>query len=147
MYDFSGLLAPIDALPVVNKAKAGSSLPVKFSLGGDFGLDVLAGGSPGSQDVPCGSGATDTLEQTLSTNKSGLSYDATTGVYTYVWSTKNHLVGHMPQPAHRLGRRHQPDRRLRLQVSTPNGIRTRATAVKGRGPGPLDDGGQKRGSA
>ena len=60
VYDFSGLLAPIDALPVVNKAKAGSSLPVKFSLGGDFGLDVLAGGSPGSQDVPCRSGATDT---------------------------------------------------------------------------------------
>src|SRR4051812_34202276 len=25
---------------------------------------------------------------------------------------------------------------------TPNGIRTRATAVKGRGPGPLDDGGR-----
>ncbi len=31
--------------------------------------------------------------------------------------------------------------RLRL-ISTPNGIRTRATAVKGRGPGPLDDGGR-----
>ena len=28
------------------------------------------------------------------------------------------------------------------QSGTPNGIRTRATAVKGRGPGPLDDGGQ-----
>ena len=27
-------------------------------------------------------------------------------------------------------------------ASTPNGIRTRATAVKGRGPGPLDDGGR-----
>ena len=27
------------------------------------------------------------------------------------------------------------------RVRTPNGIRTRATAVKGRGPGPLDDGG------
>ena len=26
-------------------------------------------------------------------------------------------------------------------VRTPNGIRTRATAVKGRGPRPLDDGG------
>ena len=25
-------------------------------------------------------------------------------------------------------------------LRTPNGIRTRATAVKGRGPGPLDDG-------
>ena len=29
----------------------------------------------------------------------------------------------------------------------PNGIRTRATAVKGRGPGPLDDGGLERGKA
>jgi integrase len=28
---------------------------------------------------------------------------------------------------------------------TPNGIRTRATAVKGRGPGPLDDGGNSLG--
>src|SRR5690606_41694265 len=27
---------------------------------------------------------------------------------------------------------------------TPNGIRTRATAVKGRGPRPLDDGGSER---
>ena len=30
---------------------------------------------------------------------------------------------------------------------TPNGIRTRATAVKGRRPRPLDDGGQKASSA
>ena len=30
-----------------------------------------------------------------------------------------------------------------VRIRTPNGIRTRATAVKGRGPGPLDDGGQK----
>ena len=29
-------------------------------------------------------------------------------------------------------------------ASTPNGIRTRATAVKGRRPRPLDDGGQNR---
>ena len=93
VYDFSGLLAPIDALPTLNKAKAGSSVPVKFSLGGDFGLDVLAAGSPGSQDVPCGSGATDTLEQTVSTNKSGLTYDAATGIYSYVWSTKKSWAG------------------------------------------------------
>ena len=31
-----------------------------------------------------------------------------------------------------------------LDARTPNGIRTRATAVKGRGPGPLDDGGPPR---
>ena len=29
-----------------------------------------------------------------------------------------------------------------VRIRTPNGIRTRATAVKGRGPRPLDDGGQ-----
>lgn len=51
-----------------------------------FGLD-------GSQDVPCGSGATDTLEQTVSTNKSGLTFDASTGTYTYVWSTKKSWAG------------------------------------------------------
>ena len=32
----------------------------------------------------------------------------------------------------------------RCRVRTPNGIRTRATALKGRRPGPLDDGGQNR---
>ena len=29
----------------------------------------------------------------MSTNKSGLTYDATTGVYTYVWSTKKSWSG------------------------------------------------------
>ena len=88
VYDFSGLLSPIDAAPVVNKAKAGSSVPVKFSLGADYGLDVLAEGSPSSRTVACDSGATaDEVEQTVSTNKSGLTYDAASGIYTYVWKT------------------------------------------------------------
>ena len=88
VYDFSGLLSPIDAAPVVNKAKAGSSVPVKFSLGADYGLDVLADGSPSSRTVACGSGApADELEQTASANKSGLTYDAASGIYTYVWKT------------------------------------------------------------
>jgi hypothetical protein len=88
VYDFSGLLSPIDAAPVVNKAKAGSSVPVKFSLGADYGLDVLAEGSPSSRTVACDSGATaDDVEQTVSTNESGLTYDAASGIYTYVWKT------------------------------------------------------------
>ena len=88
VYDFSGLLSPIDAAPVVNKAKAGSSVPVKFSLGADYGLEVLAEGSPSSRTVACSSGApTDELEQTAAANKSGLTYDAASGIYTYVWKT------------------------------------------------------------
>ena len=81
-------MSPIDAAPVVNKAKAGSSVPVKFSLGADYGLDVLAEGSPSSRTVACSSGATpDEVEQTVSANKSGLTYDAGSGIYTYVWKT------------------------------------------------------------
>ena len=41
--------------------------------------------------------------------------------------------------------RHRALLLLRVTASrTPNGIRTRATAVKGRRPRPLDDGGQNR---
>ena len=55
-------------------------------------------------------------------------------------------------PARRVpsrGRRHAPatparPRAPRSRRRTPNGIRTRATAVKGRGPRPLDDGGLPR---
>jgi hypothetical protein len=34
-----------------------------------------------------------------------------------------------------------PPLRVKTQTSTPNGIRTRAAALKGRCPRPLDDGG------
>jgi hypothetical protein len=93
-YDFSGLLSPIDAQPVVNKAKAGSSVPVKFSLGANYGLDVLAAGSPSSQRVACDSGSTsDELEQTVSANRSGLTYDTSSGIYTFVWKTEKSWGG------------------------------------------------------
>ena len=61
------------------------------------------------------------------------------------------VAGHPDLPALAPGRCHgvRSDRARGQEVghaggSTPNGIRTRATAVKGRGPGPLDDGGSTR---
>jgi hypothetical protein len=36
-YAFGGFLPPVDPEPTANAAKAGSSIPVKFSLGGDQG--------------------------------------------------------------------------------------------------------------
>ena len=42
-YPFAGFQAPIDDTGV-NVVKAGSTVPVKFSLGQDFGLDILTGG-------------------------------------------------------------------------------------------------------
>ena len=38
----------------MNQVKAGSSIPVKFSLSGNQGLGILAAGYPASQRVDCG---------------------------------------------------------------------------------------------
>jgi predicted extracellular nuclease len=42
-YAFDGFRPPLSAAPADYRAKAGARIPVKWSLGGDFGLDVLAG--------------------------------------------------------------------------------------------------------
>jgi hypothetical protein len=93
-YSFGGLLAPVDPLPTLNSMKAGAAVPVKFSLGGDFGLDILASGYPKSQTVACDSTApVNGVEQTLSAGGSGLTYDASSGLYTYVWKTDKAWTG------------------------------------------------------
>ena len=86
-YAFNGYLSPVDNPPVVNATKAGAAVPVKFSLGGDRGLDILFR-QPTSTGYTCDSGApTDTLE-TEAAGGSGLAYDAATDTYTYVWKTQ-----------------------------------------------------------
>jgi len=88
-YDFQGFFSPVDNPDTVNKAKAGSAIPVKFSLGGDQGLDIFADGYPKFEQSACDSSDTsDAIEQTLSDASSHLNYDATTDQYTYVWKTK-----------------------------------------------------------
>lgn len=77
------------AAPLVNTVNAGAAAPIKFSLGGDFGLAVLAAGYPVSQQIVCGSdGSTSTmpLEATVA-NGGGLQFDPTTNLYSYVWKT------------------------------------------------------------
>jgi predicted outer membrane repeat protein len=87
-YSFSGFFAPVDNLPTVNVARAGSGIPVKFSLGGDQGLSIFASGSPTAPAVSCNPGdPTDSVTETVSAGSSSLSYDASTGQYTYVWKT------------------------------------------------------------
>jgi Tol biopolymer transport system component len=57
IYDFGGFFAPLADPPTRVSLKAGDAVPVKFSLGGDRGLGILAG-SPSWQRVACDSGAT-----------------------------------------------------------------------------------------
>ena len=75
-YGFTGFFQPVDNLPIVNKANAGSAIPVKFSLGGNQGLDIFAANYPRFIAGPCDGGPTDVIEQTVTANQSGLLYDA-----------------------------------------------------------------------
>ncbi len=93
-YSFSGFFHPVNNVPVVNVAKAGSAVPIKFSLGGDHGLNVMTAGYPASQPVACAGGQPlDEIEQTISASASGLSYNPASGQYIYVWKTSKAWAG------------------------------------------------------
>jgi len=90
-FSYLGFFAPVDnpgtgTSPVYNVMKAGAAVPVKFSLGGDEGLDVITNSTQGQ--VQCDSSASlDGIEQTVAAGGSSLSYDPATKTYTYVWKT------------------------------------------------------------
>ena len=85
---FSGFFSPVDNPPVFNVVRGGQAIPVKFSLGGNQGLDIFAAAYPVSQQIACdNSSLLDDVEQTVTAGSSSLSYDATTDAYTYVWKT------------------------------------------------------------
>ena|GEM_PF-1907793 len=88
IYNFNGFFQPVDNLPVVNKAQAGSAIPVKFSLGGNQGLNIFAAGFPVSGLYPCSTTdpAVD-IEQTVNAGGSSLNYDPVANQYVYVWKT------------------------------------------------------------
>jgi len=94
LYDFDGFYAPVNNKDaqgnyVLNTAKAGSAIPVKFSLGGDHGLDVFEAGYPKSQLIECNSNAeVDGVEETVTAGASSLSYAAGSDTYNYVWKTE-----------------------------------------------------------
>lgn len=92
-YAFTGFFQPVDNLPTLNIVNAGRAIPVKFSLGGDQGLDIFAPGYPSSTSVTCGTTAGDAIEQTVTAGSSSLSYNAATDQYTYVWKTERAWAG------------------------------------------------------
>ncbi len=77
--------------PSVNRVTGGARAKLTFSLGGDYGLDILRPGWPRSQRYTCGTNH-DFIEvsqwRTRPFGSAGLSYDSRTKVYTYAWSTR-----------------------------------------------------------
>lgn len=93
-FTFTGFFAPVENLPVVNQVKAGQGIPVKFVLAGDQGLAIFSAGYPVSQPSACdGSAPVDEIETTVTAGGSSLSYDPTTGVYSYIWKTEKSWAG------------------------------------------------------
>jgi 6-phosphogluconolactonase len=90
-YDFSGFLGGIeDGVRV----KAGDTLAIVFSLGGNLGLDVLAAGSPSSGRVDCANpGEPSSTEPALSKWGRGLRFYPRTGHYVFIWQTKKSWSG------------------------------------------------------
>ena len=90
---FTGFFAPLNNAPIVNSAKAGSTIPVKFSLGGDHGLAIFAAGFPKATKVACIAGEpVDAIEETPP-SASGLTYDAAADRYQYNWRTPKSYAG------------------------------------------------------
>ena len=93
-YAFTGFLQPVDPLPTVNTVAAGRAIPVKFGLGSDFGLSILAVGSPTTVRVGCDTKADlDAVEATTTAGSSSLTYSSTTSSYAYVWKTDKAWAG------------------------------------------------------
>jgi hypothetical protein len=93
-YNFTGFSQPVDNTPTLNVAKAGSAIPVKFSLGGDQGLNIFQPGYPRVTTVSCNTSApTDAIETTVTASSNSLQYDPTADQYTYVWKTNSAWAG------------------------------------------------------
>jgi hypothetical protein len=94
IYSWTGFFQPVDNLPTINSVKAGSAVPVKFSLGGNQGLGIVAAGYPTSNVADCAATATDDpVEQTVTAGSSSLTYDASANQYVYVWKTDKAWAG------------------------------------------------------
>ena len=93
-FPFAGFFSPVQNLPTRNAAKSGSAVPLRFSLGGDRGLGVVAPGYPVVQQTSCDTNApTNDIQETVAAGNSALSYDAATDTYTYVWKTLKSWAG------------------------------------------------------
>jgi uncharacterized protein len=91
-YDFDGFYPPIMNPPQYTKAKAGSTVPVRFSLGDDYGLDIFTDGYPLSQELLCG--GTELGEIVAAdAGANGLIYDPEENQYVFLWNTSKDWSG------------------------------------------------------
>ena len=88
VYNFKGFFAPVRNAPALNQAKAGAVVPFSFTLGGNYGRNVVSS----ARSVPINCTTLQPLSQGLServqadAGLSAASYSRTP-VYLYLWAT------------------------------------------------------------
>jgi hypothetical protein len=88
-FEFGGFFGP-KAPPQFNDAKAGDTIGVQFSMGGDAGLAIFAADTPTFTQIDCTTGAViGTAEAATGT----LKYSKRTERYTYSWTTSKTWKG------------------------------------------------------
>jgi hypothetical protein len=97
-YPFTGFFPPVDQPEVaVNRAKAGSGIPIKFSLQGNRGLAIFRTGTPYPNPRfvhhACNASEPQDPIESTTTSPAGLTYDAAADQYTYVWKTDKAWAG------------------------------------------------------
>jgi hypothetical protein len=93
-YNFSGFMAPISSAPTINAVQAGAVIPVKFSLNGDYGLNIFANGYPKTQQINCQTLApSGSAVPTSTVGGTSLMYDANTNEYIYPWKSVRGWAG------------------------------------------------------
>jgi hypothetical protein len=92
VFNWTGFFNPIDNLPAWNSNKAGSAIPVKFSLGGNKGMNIFASGYPQSVQVACDGEAVLGVPLAL-VNPGGSSMSYGGGQYNFVWKTDKSWAG------------------------------------------------------
>jgi hypothetical protein len=93
-FDWEGFYPPVEAEPILNAVKAGSAVPLKFSLGDNYGLNVIEAGGPASQPLDCAFlNPGGELAPIQSAGGGGLSYDPASREYTYIWKTEKAWAG------------------------------------------------------
>src|SRR4030095_16821716 len=94
IYGWNGFFPPVDNTPTLNRVKAGSAIPVKFSLGCNQGLNIFAAGYPLSGQMQCNNQLpVDNIEATVNAGGSSLNYDPVANQYIYVWKTDKAWAG------------------------------------------------------
>jgi len=93
-YDFSGFFQPVENLPFRNLVRAGTGVPVRFSLGGDYGFDIFAEGFPTAMITSCDPALQiERVGRRVRTTLSELTYSSQRAEYTYVWKTEKEWAG------------------------------------------------------